>query len=116
MKLKKISLTADYLNALANANLGTYHYKVLLLLETKAMTQAQVSEILKIKKQNINFKSHEFFFTAGKSGSDGICGYTICRKKIVIFVEMRLKEKEICCIVECGISKNNKERWHFLCL
>ncbi|MBQ5560273.1 MAG: helix-turn-helix transcriptional regulator, partial [Lachnospiraceae bacterium] len=28
--------------------------KVLLLLETKAMTQAQVSEILKIKKQNIN--------------------------------------------------------------
>ena len=54
MKLKKISLTADYLNALANANLGTYHYKVLLLLETKAMTQAQVSEILKIKKQNIN--------------------------------------------------------------
>ena len=54
MKQKKISLTADYLNALANANLGTYHYKVLLLLETKAMTQAQVSEILKIKKQNIN--------------------------------------------------------------
>ena len=49
MKLKKISLTVDYLNALANANLGTYHYKVLLLLETK-----QVSEILKIKKQNIN--------------------------------------------------------------
>ena len=53
MKLKKISLTADYLNALANADLGTYHYKVLLLLETKPMTQAQVSEILKIKKQNI---------------------------------------------------------------
>ena len=45
MKLKKISLTTDYLNALANANLGTYHYKVLLLLETKAMTQAQVLSI-----------------------------------------------------------------------
>ena len=54
MKQKKISLTADYLNALATADLGTYHYKVLLLLETKPMTQAQVSEILKIKKQNIN--------------------------------------------------------------
>ena len=54
MKSKKISLMAEYLNDLATANLGTYHYKVLLLLETKPMTQAQVSEILKIKKQNIN--------------------------------------------------------------
>ena len=45
---------AEYLNDLATANLGTYHYKVLLLLEIKPMTQAQVSEILKVKKQNIN--------------------------------------------------------------
>lgn len=34
--------------------LKTYHYKVLMLLITKRFTQSEVSNILEVKKQNIN--------------------------------------------------------------
>lgn len=42
----------EYLQYLALADLTTYHYKILLLLNEKVRNQAQLAEILDIQKQN----------------------------------------------------------------
>lgn len=54
MKTKKISLQAEYLIAISTANFTTYHYKILMLLAVSSMTQSQIADVLKVKKQNIN--------------------------------------------------------------
>lgn len=43
-----------YIEYLATLELTTFHYKILLLLNSKPYTQAQIAEILEAKKQNIN--------------------------------------------------------------
>ena len=52
--MKRINFPIDYLIKVATLDFTTYHYKTLLLLATKPMTQSQVAEQLGIKKQNIN--------------------------------------------------------------
>ncbi len=55
MKVKKKSALQEYFSALAMQNsLTTYHYKVLLLLNVQPYTQAQLSNMLDIQRQNIN--------------------------------------------------------------
>ena len=51
--MKRINFPIDYLIKVATLDFTTYHYKTLLLLATKPMTQSQVAEQLGIKKQNI---------------------------------------------------------------
>lgn len=51
----KKQLTTEYLELLATSNFTTsYHYRVILILMTGTYTQAQLSEKLGIKRQNIN--------------------------------------------------------------
>lgn len=54
MKTKKISLQTEYLIAISTANFTTYHYKILMLLTVQPMTQSQIADTLKVKRQNIN--------------------------------------------------------------
>ncbi len=56
-------MNKEYLECLAIIDLKTYHYKILLLLNIKPHSQAEISALLKIKRQNINkyFKELECF-------------------------------------------------------
>lgn len=44
----------NYLNHIAEQELGTYHYKMLLMLLERPQTQTMVADKLGIAKQNIN--------------------------------------------------------------
>lgn len=44
---------AEYLKILALMDLKTYHYKILLILNSEPQNQAQIAKILNIQKQNI---------------------------------------------------------------
>lgn len=50
--MKKISLTAEYVELLAHSELTATAYKCLMLLMIEAKTSAQVADILHIQRQN----------------------------------------------------------------
>ncbi|MBK5246736.1 MAG: transcriptional regulator [Peptostreptococcaceae bacterium] len=49
----------DRFELYATLNLTTYHYKVILLLMTKELTQSQMANALEAKKQNIHSICHD---------------------------------------------------------
>lgn len=47
-------MNKNYIEYIAVQDLTTYHYKILLLLGARTLTQAQLCETLNVKKQNLH--------------------------------------------------------------
>lgn len=59
----------------ASLDLTTYHYKVIMLLLSKELTQSQIAEILNVKKQNIysvcrDLKSMGIIYESSRMGNN----------------------------------------------
>lgn len=49
-----MKVPSEYLEYIALRELTTYHYKTLLILVDKPQTQSMISDVLGVKKQNLN--------------------------------------------------------------